>query len=333
MAKALRVWVILLSVFMVGCASSDGAHPEGNNIFIQRSEQLDEYESVEEGSQVEIGIASGTPTEYVLFHETTARINTNLPYFSFRIYNRGEGTPNRYLCVVDTESGDVISTLELGYIYSDTYYLFFVDIELGKIIHRPENDEIRVQARRTLASFQRIEFVDVNFDGYKDIRILGGFNNPGSLNEQYFYFVWEPYLHEFISDPYGLNSLGLSKFDEEDRTIRSRVVFNSLGDTQSYWHKHIDGELLLVQISTSSRVWAYGFCDNPERKERLIEMHPRIDTIWREITRERDINTGDFFVTSDKLRLFADIQVPLDEALLTEIDFDSEMRELLSGLF
>jgi len=152
----------------------------------------------------------------ILYDEIIIRIHDDLQEFAFRAYSRDEEEHSQgqvsYLHVVDTESGAIVSELALRiYDMSETWYANFGadgEIEPSIIARSPSLDSESVR-------FSNIHFVDINFDGYIDFYVAYW----AHWNEMARHFVWDSDSHGFISDPYGLNTLGRAEFDAETRTV------------------------------------------------------------------------------------------------------------------
>ncbi len=83
---------------------------------------------------------------------------------------------------------------------------------------------------------------DVNFDGYKDIRLFDTQN--GAYGERWIYLVWDPGTGRFEHDP-GLSDISLAVFDQEEKCIRGTVRGSAI---RHYYdtYKYIGGEVILT---------------------------------------------------------------------------------------
>jgi hypothetical protein len=89
-----------------------------------------------------------------------------------------------------------------------------------------------------------IEFIDVNFDGYNDLKI---FDCPGgNWRLHYLYFLWDKSKNMYVPDTQGLSDLGLPNFDEEKQLVFS-MNRSSAVDHSYYTHKYINGVLTLIE--------------------------------------------------------------------------------------
>jgi len=89
-----------------------------------------------------------------------------------------------------------------------------------------------------------IDFIDVNFDGYNDLKI---FDRPsGNWNEHYLYFLWDMRKNMYVPDTQGLSDLGLPRFDEEKQLVYS-MSRGSAVEHNFYTHKYINGILTLIE--------------------------------------------------------------------------------------
>ena len=90
-----------------------------------------------------------------------------------------------------------------------------------------------------------IEFIDVNFDGYNDIKIF----DPSSVNywnEHHLYFLWDKSRNMYVPDTQGLSDLGLPRFDEEEQLVYS-MDKNGASNRNFYTHKYINGILTVIE--------------------------------------------------------------------------------------
>lgn len=195
----LSLAIILLMLFVLTVYNGCTLLPDNETTAALTNDDFTETEAVakttEETSETLYSSESSELKSELLF-ETTTKINDNVPDLIFSGYgNMGyyDGNYQYYrLTVVNSKSKEIIND----------FYLPDYTLE-GETISAENFD---------------IEFLDVNFDGNKDICI---FNRPnGNWNLHYIYFIWDENINAFSEDTQ-LRGLGLPVFDEEKQLIYS----------------------------------------------------------------------------------------------------------------
>jgi len=90
-----------------------------------------------------------------------------------------------------------------------------------------------------------IEFIDVNFDGYNDLKIYDS-ASINYWNEHYLYFLWDMGKKMYVPDTQGLSDLGNPRFDEEGQLIYS-MDKSGASNRNFYTHKYINGILTVIE--------------------------------------------------------------------------------------
>jgi hypothetical protein len=171
-----------------------------------------------------------------------------------------------------------------------------------------------------------IEFIDVNFDGYNDIKI---FDCPsGNWNEHYLYFLWDNSKNTYVPDTQGLGDLGLPRFDEEKQLIfsmgRSGAVHHWF-----YTHKYIEGILTVIEEISENDV---SFKDDVT-DEQLASIVPVLSeypsyTFLYQVIKKINYNTAEMEIVESKYLLY----VLDDWELIDEYDADSNIGGQLEKL-
>jgi len=170
-----------------------------------------------------------------------------------------------------------------------------------------------------------IEFIDMNFDGYKDIML---FDKPaGNWNIHYIYFIWDAEANTFVHTAQ-FSKLGLPTFDEEKQLVYS-MQRDSAADHWFYTHKYIDGVLTVIEIESDNSVH---FKDDVtgEQIAALIPLAAEYPSAYFQHYKmiKRNMDTLEMETIEDKYRLY----VPNHPELYIEYDADSEIGRTLYDL-
>lgn len=254
----------------------------------------------------------GDSPDLKLFSETIEQLQDEMAPFAFKAYCRdGHDDFISDLHIVNTETNESVGDFCL------IDYMVFWDVPKGI------PDE-----------YYEIELIDVDFDGYKDIRIFAGFN--GLWRKDYIYFIWDPDTGKFTGDKYGLRDLGLPGFDAEKQLVHS-MVRASAADHWFYTHRYIGGELVTIEEVSINCVWENWLDDSAWEKVKAIEplYDPDTTTFMHFMIEQLDFERSVMVVGENKFQLY-DTSRMREETLLVEYDFDSELgllfRELLGGV-
>lgn len=168
-----------------------------------------------------------------------------------------------------------------------------------------------------------IEFIDVNFDGYKDIRILD--SSTRSWNELYLYFVWDRSNNLFVPDTQGLGDLGLPKFDEEKQLISS-LGKSGATDHWFYTHKYINGILTVIEETSEIEVLS----DDDKLLASIVPVLSKYPSyrFMRYVVKKINYNTSELETVESKYQLY-----DADETLIDEYDANSDTGRQLEKLF
>jgi hypothetical protein len=269
-----------------------------------------------EQSQTEEGASEPSPTpEPILFHEITAQVKDDMPFFMFRAsgeYKQYTEPPRS-----NREPLPYITDLEI------------INAETNAIVNHFNYDylEARMELLGIPEDNYQIELIDMNFDGWKDVRIFVVPN--GTWNKSYLYYIWDAENALFIEDPYHLGSLALPMFDEDTQLVHSSGK-DSSADHWFYTHKYINGDLVLTEEVTDNRLWKLHELDETAAlKIRVLE--PLFDaekTFFQHyVKRQLDMDTMEMLIIEDEYRLYPseyDDYIPI-----AEHDYESELGVLL----
>jgi hypothetical protein len=235
--------------------------------------------------------------------EHTSKIHKNVPDLLFRAMgNKDDGDISvTELIIVNSETKEVINKINLLDYTVDNTPPFIKDVS-------------------------EIKFIDVNFDGYKDIQL---FDRPnGNWNEHYLYFVWDKGKNKYVPDTQGLDELGLPQFDEEKQLVFS-MQRSSATDHWYYTHKYIKGVLTVIEEKSENAVWfKEGVTD-----EQLAAIVPILseypsNTFMYIAVKKLNQKTSKMEIVEAKYQLY----VPNEWTLIEEYDANSDIGKQLEKL-
>jgi len=156
----------------------------------------------------------------------SASINENMPDFIFKLisyYNSElDGYEVQTITITDSSNNRVIQTIAMPeFTYSGQ-----------TLIPMSENETMG------------FELEDLNFDGYKDIRLYD--TNNGNYLTEWIYFVWNPDKHLFENDK-RLNEISLANFDQENQLVYGKER-GSAADHWYYTYKYIQDVPTLIHL-------------------------------------------------------------------------------------
>ena len=171
-----------------------------------------------------------------------------------------------------------------------------------------------------------IEFIDVNFDGYNDLKIFDCPN--GNWNIHYLYFLWDKNKNMYVPDTQELSELGLPRFDEEKQLVYS-MNRGSAVDHSYYTHKYINGILTVIEEISESDV---SFKDTVTDEQLasivpILSNYPSYTFIYN-VTEKLNFNTSKMETVESKYQLY----VPNDWTLIDEYDAKSDIGRQLEKL-
>lgn len=325
------LFFIVLALFLSGCNSLQ----RDNSLSSRAAEKFEEIsgpiDNVKSDTDIQVlneeevhtkdGVSYVVKTYLKPYHdnENNALIiqpEDNGPSFEIKIYINLYSNQVGYY---DNEDEEFISGLHIE--NAENGEVIYDCIWVGPLAYR---DDWRGISKREFD----IELLDVDFDGYKDIRINGGSNGTGNM--RYFYLVWDEANHVLIDDPYDLSSLGLPSFDEKTQLVHSM----SKGSAIHHWyytHQYINGTLTLVEEVSELGIWDSQF--DELAKERIKAMEPLYDeentTFFHFIKKQIDWDAMDMIVVEEKYMLINSDMVLLAEYHLNS-DIALELKHILT---
>lgn len=167
--------------------------------------------------------------DIILLRSVTERIHPSLPEFIFNIYGQ-EPIKSWYNYRIR----------KITIARADQPEKVMQEIILDKV--SVTNDYPRIPNINTGGFY--IE--DMNFDGYKDIRLQLWV--PAAPNIPFFYWIWDKDAAKFIQDK-ELEQIPSPRVDNENRTIVS-YVRESAGTHSKFTYKYFGDHIKLIKIST-----------------------------------------------------------------------------------
>lgn len=167
-----------------------------------------------------------------------------------------------------------------------------------------------------------LELEDVNFDGYKDIRLFDTVN--GNYLLEWIYLVWNPDREQFVHDP-KLSEIPLATFDQENQLIYG-TERGGAARHYDYTYEYLDGEPVMIREE-----WDI-YLDDPDPeivKHCLVGtfVDPETVEICHETVRERNPDTGEMELAEDKF-VFLTTQTA-GWTVVTQVQAGSETGKLL----
>jgi len=175
-----------------------------------------------------------------------------------------------------------------------------------------------------------IDFIDVNFDGYNDLKI---FDCPsGNWNEHYLYFLWDKSKNMYVPDTQELSELGLPRFDEEKQLVYS-MSRGSAVDHSFYTHKYINGILTLIEDIAETDV---SFKDNVTDEQLasivpVLSKYPSYSFLYN-VTKKLNPKTSKMETVESKYILFVPNEDDNDWTIIAEYDASSNIGRQLEKL-
>jgi hypothetical protein len=171
---------------------------------------------------------------------------------------------------------------------------------------------------------------DLNFDGFKDIRIYDTAN--GKHREEWIYLVWNPDKKIFENDS-RLKAISLAEFDQTEQLIYATVKNDFYDDHWHYTYKYIDEDLVLVEETS-----AYTHFD-ASRNASYRQLRALIPDLYNEgkvhtwlqyvVTKTLNTDSMKMEVTKEAYKVYE----PKSGMFWQEYDMDSVIGKRLTEIF
>ncbi|WP_455715720.1 leucine-rich repeat domain-containing protein [Anaerosporobacter sp.] len=251
-----------------------------------------------------------TPSEEDYFTTTFhSKLQDDMPEFTFDLSSYLDKKTYKYavqtITITNTNDGTILQTIDIP--------------ELSLF----GQTNISVSDRDTMG----FELEDVNFDGYKDIRLYDILN--GTYRVEWIYLVWNPDKALFVSDK-RLNEIPLATFDQEKQLIYG-TERGSAGDHDDSTYKYINGEPTLISYTSEK----YVNLDHAQVKKYLTKASVKTDLTefmtFHVTVSERNDKTGKMKIISDKYIIYPYSDGLTEDKILLEIDASSEIGQAISN--
>jgi len=231
------------------------------------------------------------------------KLNDNMPEFKFdiRAYFNKEmnGHSVQTITVTDTSTGKAVQTISIPEltIFGQT--------------------DISVYDKDTMG----FQLEDMNFDGYKDIRLFDTQN--GNYRQEWIYLIWNSEKNIFVDDK-RLNDISMANFDQENKLIYG-MERGSAVDHYYSTSKYIDGTPTLIATYSEEGL----FLNDDQIKKYLDLASVKTDVTdfmaFHEMNTELDEKTGSMITTSDEIVVYANSDMLSDSDVITKFDASSEI--------
>ena len=227
----------------------------------------------------------------------------NMPEFKFDIQAYFNKEMNGYsvqtITITDTSTGKAIQTISIPglTIFGQT--------------------DISVYDKDTMG----FQLEDMNFDGYKDIRLFDTQN--GNYRQEWIYLIWKPEKNIFVDDK-RLNDISMANFDQENKLIYG-MERGSAVDHYYSTYKYINGTPTLIATYSEE-----GLFLNDEQIKKYLDLASvkteATDFIaFHEINSELDEKTGSMIITHDEIVVYANSDMLSDSDVIMKFDASSEI--------
>ena len=233
------------------------------------------------------------------FHE---KFNSDGPEFNF--YLKGYYNRKKTMCyylesltITDASSGDVIQDISIP------------ELSLFGITNVPTEYK----------ESKGFQFEDVNFDGYKDIRLFDTF---GRWELFWIYLVWNPDKQIFVQDK-NLTGISMAEFDQEKQLIYERR--NLTGGNEYLTHKYVNGVITKISSNMKRMVRTSNEWIKQNLQEASIDLDIG-DGIWfHEMDSERNEETEEMVVVRNEFIFY------LEKEVIARFDASSEIGEIIQN--
>jgi len=234
---------VLITLFCVGC--SKNTNPQSQ--LTQPKTQPANNGNVDAKKDVSIKPTSVKPINSPIepFIILKDKIHPSLPEYTFKVYGqKKDALYSANKIEVYNEFGKKVQEL----VFSET--------------STPDGSQLGVVIE------------DMNFDGYKDIRIQQFL--PASPNIPYYYWLWDKKSSKFIKNN-NLEKITSPVFDAKSKSIKSNVRENA-GTYYDYEYKYIGNELTLTReteriADPEKKVWHITIKELIEKEMKVIKKY------------------------------------------------------------
>lgn len=166
---------------------------------------------------------------------------------------------------------------------------------------------------------------DLNFDGYKDIRLFDTSN--GNYRLEWIYFVWDPIKSIFAND-IRLNEISLANFDQDKQLIYG-MERGSATDHYFSTYKYINEVPTLIRHYSQE----YLHRSNEEIRKYLEKASVKTEIIdiigFHETVLDRNEETGEMETISDEYVFYPNSDVLNENEIIVRFDISSDIGRVI----
>ena len=212
--------------------------------------------------------------------------------------------------------------------------LKITDSSSGKEIQRISIPELSLNGYVNYSSYtdDLFSLIDVNFDGYKDIRLFDTRNVDKYIRDEYIFLVWNPSKQLFEQDK-NLNLIPNAVFNNEKQEIYGSVDNMSVAYYTSTF-RYINGILTPVRYYSKEIIYYYSTDQIQKSLEKeLIEVDLDESIAYHEILSELDLKTGEIKLISDEFVFYAgSYYFDPDAKEIARFDINSEVGKIIDQM-
>lgn len=279
---------------------------------IESEDPANNEETAESGYHISSHASTDSENEPepVLINVITGKVGDNMPLFAFRSYGLLSKHPDTFnsfiiqLQIINAETNKLISSFN------------FSDLKIGLDVFPGIPGD-----------YYKIEFIDVDFDGDRDIQIYAAPN--GTLYAHYIYFIWDSDKNCFIKDPYNLADLRMPEFDLEKHLVYETVIARH-DYSWHYAYQYIGDDLIVVESISNTMVEDHAWNASLISKIQAIEpLYAYRHTYFQHhMVKRRDMQTMELILLENKYRLYTHDHFD-DYTPLAEYEYCSDIGLIL----
>ena len=244
-----RISIVLSCVLIAIFCSSCNKNTNPQNQVTQPKTQPANNENVDVKKNISTEPTSQKPTKSSIepFIVLKDKIHPSFPEYTFKVYGQKKDnlySANKIEVYNEVENKEKLQEL----VFSDT--------------STPDGNQLGIVIE------------DMNFDGYKDIRIQQFL--PATGNVPYYYWLWDKETSKFIKNN-DLEKITSPVFDSESKSIKSNVKENA-GTYYDYEYKYVDSNPTLIKeteriADLEKNVWHVTIKELIEKEMKVIKKY------------------------------------------------------------
>lgn len=199
----------------------------------------------------------------------------------------------------------------------------------GRVIQEISIPELTLFGHTNVSAYDKdtmgFELEDLNFDGYKDIRLFDTSN--GNYRLEWIYFVWDPIKSIFAND-IRLNEISLANFDQDKQLIYG-MERGSATDHYFSTYKYINEVPTLIRHYSQE----YLHRSNEEIRKYLEKASVKTEIIdiigFHETVLDRNEETGEMETISDEYVFYPNSDVLNENEIIVRFDISSDIGRVI----